>query len=198
MNLSASQRYYAERAAYHAQRYGIDPGLFSALIGSESSWKAYNPSGTGPFGIAQFTKATAKQYGVTRGNPESELDGAARYMSDLLAQEKGDWHAATLAYKGATYSKSHARAASIGWNKMLDFAPRLRQLFDLKTLGPSEDGKYAPDETTPYQLDPRSATPQQIYDAAAADAKVNEYNWLWWGLAIVLGVFSLYSIVRGK
>lgn len=195
MQLSGSKRYYAERAAYYAQRYGIDPALFSALIGSESSWRTYAPSGTGPFGIAQFTGATAKRYSVTRGNPESELDGAARYMRDLLAQKHGNWEAATMDYKGARYSDRHFRDAQIGWRRMLDYAPKLRELFALKELGPKIEGSAPEGEA---QFDPRSATPQQIYDNAAMSAAVDSYAWLAWAFVTLLGAFSLYNIVRGK
>ena len=44
----------------------------------------------GALGLTQFMPATAKQYGVDRNNPLSEIDGTARYMSDLIRQNGGD------------------------------------------------------------------------------------------------------------
>ena len=90
-------------AIHMAQQYGIDPKLFSALIESESSWNPSAVSSTGCTGLAQFCKATAKEYGVTdRQNPWQSLDGAARYLRDLLGRHDGDPAQAIAAYKGVS------------------------------------------------------------------------------------------------
>jgi hypothetical protein len=51
-------------------------------------------------GHFQFREDTAKLYGVTRGNFESEADGAARYLRDLRNKEHGDLKAALFDWNG--------------------------------------------------------------------------------------------------
>jgi hypothetical protein len=111
-------KYWDSRARSVASNYGVDPDFFTTLIGSESAWKTYNPSGTGPIGIGQFTRDTAKEWGVIRGNPESELDGAARYIKYLINRAKGDIQKAVYDYKGHDYDAKHAAAAESAWAKI--------------------------------------------------------------------------------
>jgi soluble lytic murein transglycosylase-like protein len=86
---------YQPIADFAAQKYGIPSGLFSRLIASESSW---NPNAVGPVmkdgttakGIAQFTNATARDYGVDTVDVTSSLMGAAKLLRDRYDRYGGD------------------------------------------------------------------------------------------------------------
>jgi hypothetical protein len=96
---------YQPIADFAAQKYGIPSGLFSRLIASESSW---NPNAVGPVmkdgttakGIAQFTNATARDYGVDTVDVTSSLMGAAKLLRDRFDKYGGDWSKAVASYKG--------------------------------------------------------------------------------------------------
>jgi len=94
---------YKQMAGAAAMRYSIDPAMFQGLIQSESGWNPNAVSRTGATGLGQFTKGTAKMYGLAdRFDPAANLDAAARYMSDLLGRNGGDWSKAIAAYKGVS------------------------------------------------------------------------------------------------
>lgn len=191
MNLSNEQSYWLKRAADVGSNYGLDPIFFSSLIGSESSWRAYNPSGTGPTGLGQFIKSTADEYGVTRGNPESELDGAARYIKDLIARAGGDLREAVYAYKGFGASQSATQGAISGWQHLQNLYPLVS-----KALG---NGLSAMRPIAPP--DPANMTPQQIYNnAVAGNAKqVGDspaVHILMWLLVVTLIILGVYKMVQ--
>lgn len=87
-----------------ANSVGIDPGLFSRLIGSESAFNpvAYNPA-SGAFGIAQFMPGTAAMYGISAADPRDpikELNASASYFKTLMDKFGGNAAQAVAAYKG--------------------------------------------------------------------------------------------------
>lgn len=64
--------------------HNVDPGLLAAVAKNESG---FNPSAVSPVGaqgLMQFMPATAAQFGVDPFNPESAVDGAARYLRQLM------------------------------------------------------------------------------------------------------------------
>lgn len=85
-----------------ASKYGISHDLFRKQLWSESRFKADAKSPTGPLGIAQFTEATGKAYGLLtpedRMDPFKSIDAAGRHVSDLVQQYGGDELKAMLAY----------------------------------------------------------------------------------------------------
>ncbi|NJD08624.1 MAG: lytic transglycosylase domain-containing protein [Methylococcaceae bacterium] len=83
--LDKNRQEYAPLINAAADRYDLDPGLLHAVIRAES---AYNPgamSNKGAAGLMQLMPGTADRYGVRdRFNPQDNIDGGARYLSDLL------------------------------------------------------------------------------------------------------------------
>lgn len=89
-----------------ADAHGVSYDLLRKLAFNESSFNPNAKSKTGPLGIMQFTKGTAKGLGlkVTGGaddarlNPELAIDAGARHLSDLIRKYDGDELKAALAY----------------------------------------------------------------------------------------------------
>lgn len=89
-----------------ADAHGVSYDLLRKLAFNESSFNPKAKSPTGPLGMMQFTKGTAKALGlkVTGGaddarlNPELAIDAGARHLSDLIRKYDGDELKAALAY----------------------------------------------------------------------------------------------------
>ena len=82
-----------------AQRHKVDPKLLHAVIRAES---AYNPkavSHKGAVGLMQLMPQTADRYGVEdREDPNQNIDGGAKYLSDLISMFSSDIRLAVAAY----------------------------------------------------------------------------------------------------
>jgi soluble lytic murein transglycosylase-like protein len=82
-----------------ANKYRLDPALLHAVIRAES---AYNPNAVsvkGAAGLMQLMPATATRYGVRdRLDPVENIEGGARYLSDLLDMFQSDVRLAVAAY----------------------------------------------------------------------------------------------------
>ena len=82
-----------------ASRYRIDPDLLSALVEVESARNPRAVSRAGAVGLTQLMPATAKRFGVRdRTDPESNLEGGARYLAWLLERYEGNIPLALAAY----------------------------------------------------------------------------------------------------
>ena len=77
---------YADLFSRAASRYGVDPSLLAAMASQESGFNSQAVSPAGAQGLMQFMPATAKGLGVNAMDPNSAIDGAARYLSSLTKQ----------------------------------------------------------------------------------------------------------------
>jgi hypothetical protein len=91
---------YKLAATRAAQKFGVDPKIFLAMIQQESGFNPHAHSGAGAQGIAQFMPATAKGYGVNLNDSRvtDDLEGAARYLADNLKKTGGNYHQALSIY----------------------------------------------------------------------------------------------------
>jgi hypothetical protein len=80
------------------QKYGLPLGLLNAVMMAESQGKPGQTSSKGAQGYFQFMPATAKQYGVRVNDLNSEAEGAAKMLSDLLKMTGGDLNKALAGY----------------------------------------------------------------------------------------------------
>lgn len=78
-------------------RHGIPVGLLRGLLEQESSWNPTAKSPTGPLGVAQLSRAAAKDLGVDPLKPLDAIDGAARLLRQHFGAF-GDWSKAVRAY----------------------------------------------------------------------------------------------------
>lgn len=82
-----------------ANKAGIEPSLFEALVGRESSFKVDAVSIAGAKGLAQLMPKTAASLGVTDiFDPKQNLEAGARYLAQMLRQFDGNKELALAAY----------------------------------------------------------------------------------------------------
>ncbi len=91
---------YGEMIQKSAQKHGIPPSIVAGLIETESAWNPKAVSPVGAKGLAQFMDPTAAEFGVSPYNPQSAIDGAAKYLKYLVDFFNGDMRLAIFAYNG--------------------------------------------------------------------------------------------------
>lgn len=113
---------YDSAIVQHAVDAGVDPYLLKALLMQESSLGVNRKSRTGVEGIAQVTKATAKDPGIglrtLKGDPVRSLGDvnddyeairfAAEYLSSLLNRFDGNVEFATTGYNEGPFGKVYS------------------------------------------------------------------------------------------
>jgi hypothetical protein len=77
---------YADLFSRAASRYGVDASLLAAMANQESGFDSQAVSPAGAQGLMQFMPSTAAGLGVNPLDPNSAIDGAARYLSSLKKQ----------------------------------------------------------------------------------------------------------------
>jgi soluble lytic murein transglycosylase-like protein len=77
---------YADLFSRAASRYGVDASVLAAMASQESGFDSQAVSPAGAQGLMQFMPGTAKGLGVNALDPNSAIDGAARYLSSLTKQ----------------------------------------------------------------------------------------------------------------
>ena len=88
---------YLEVAKSAARRHGVPEDLFLRLVQQESGWNARARSHKGALGLAQLMPATARKLGVDPHDPQQNLEGGARYLSQQY-RAFGSWRLALAAY----------------------------------------------------------------------------------------------------
>ena len=82
-----------------AEKYNVDNELIRAMIQVESGWDTEAVSNKGAQGLMQLMPRTAAMLGVTNPfDPEQNIEGGVRYISDLTDKYRGDIEKALAAY----------------------------------------------------------------------------------------------------
>lgn len=98
-----------ELARLAAEKAGIDPVLFKALVQQESGFNPNALSPVGAQGLTQLMPKTAQMLGVRDPfDPVQNLDGGARYLAQMLKQFGGDTSLALAAYNAGPGAVSRA------------------------------------------------------------------------------------------
>ncbi|GHV44695.1 lytic transglycosylase [Synergistales bacterium] len=86
-------------ASRYADEYNIDEELIRALIQVESGWKPDAVSIKGARGLMQLMPRTASMLGVEDSfDPEENIGGGVKYLSQLTDKYRGDIEKALAAY----------------------------------------------------------------------------------------------------
>lgn len=80
------------------EKYNLPSGVLNAVMMAESRGVPNQTSSAGAQGYFQFMPDTAKQYKVKVNDLNSEADGAARMLRDLLKSSNGDLQTALAGY----------------------------------------------------------------------------------------------------
>lgn len=75
---------YADLFRASGARHGVSPALLAAVAKQESGFDASAVSPAGAEGLMQIMPATARELGVDAFDPAQAVDGAARYLRDML------------------------------------------------------------------------------------------------------------------
>lgn len=77
----------------------LEPALIHAVISAESGYNPFARSRKGAAGLMQLMPDTARRYGVkNRLDPAQNIQGGARYLSDLVRMFNNDVQLAVTAY----------------------------------------------------------------------------------------------------
>lgn len=107
-----------------AGKYQVPMPLIKAVIDQESSFQPYAVSSAGAKGLMQLMDSTAKGLGVTDSfDPEQNIHGGARYLSDLLKRYGGDEAMALAAYNAGS-----GRLDRLGITNRAELAAKYRSL----------------------------------------------------------------------
>jgi soluble lytic murein transglycosylase-like protein len=118
---------YDDLFAEAGERYGLDAALIKAVAYAESTFRPGVVSRSGAMGLMQLMPATAEALGVSDPfDPWQNIDGGARYLSQLLNRFDGD---ALLAI--AAYNCGWGRINSRGITDLTD--PAQRELLPAET-----------------------------------------------------------------
>ena len=90
---------YQEYVRAASQKYGVDERLIWAVMEQESGGNKTAVSNAGAQGLMQLMPSTSKEMGVTNPfDPEQNIDGGTKLLSQLLNQWNGDTEAALASY----------------------------------------------------------------------------------------------------
>lgn len=104
LNTDATLDTYFTKAS---QTYGVPKALLEAITMQESSFNPKATSHCGAQGLMQLMPATARSLGVTDAyDPEQNIMGGAKYISQLLAQYNGNTEFALAAYNAGSNNVS--------------------------------------------------------------------------------------------
>lgn len=82
-----------------ARTYQVDAALLHAVISAESGYNPAAVSNKGAVGLMQLMPETARRYGVANSlDPEQNIRGGTKYLSDLLRMFNNNLELAVAAY----------------------------------------------------------------------------------------------------
>jgi hypothetical protein len=91
--------FYDELIRSASKLHRVDPLLIKSVMQVESGFNNFARSRAGAQGLMQLMPATADRYGVTNVfDARANINGAVRYLRDLLAQFRNDRHLALAGY----------------------------------------------------------------------------------------------------
>ena len=146
------------------QKFNLPAGLLNAVMMAESGGNPGQTSRAGAQGYFQFMPDTAAQYKVKVNDLNSEAEGAARMLSDLMKMTNGDLTATLAAYNWGIGNVQRRGIANMP-AETRKYIPKV-----MSYLGGAPTGTAAAPGTAPsvnVAAAVQSGTPQQVADAAS-------------------------------
>jgi soluble lytic murein transglycosylase-like protein len=107
--LSERMSMWEDKLREFCEQYEVDPDLARAVMRMESGGNPNAVSRAGAIGLMQLMPGTARGLGVDPKDPERNLEGGIKYLSQLADKYNGD-HVKTL----AAYNAGPSRVDSYG------------------------------------------------------------------------------------
>lgn len=118
-----------------AQKHDVDPDLLDALVQAESNYNPGAVSRMRAIGLTQLMPGTAQELGVTNPfDPVQNLNGGAKYLSQMIKQFDGDLSLALAAYNaGPGAVRKHGGIPP--FDETRDYVDRVLKLYEAKAGG---------------------------------------------------------------
>lgn len=122
---------YAPHIEAAASEFKVEPALVHAVITAESGYNASAVSRAGAQGLMQLMPQTAARYEVSDAfDPEQNIRGGVRYLSDLLKLFDNDYRLAVAAYNaGENAVLRHGRKIP-PYRETQAYVPKVLRLYE--------------------------------------------------------------------
>ena len=136
---------YASHIEAAAAANNVDAALIRAVISAESGYNPDAVSRKGAVGLMQLMPETARRYNVTNArDPEQNIHGGARYLSDLMQMFDHDPRLAVAAYNAGEQAVIKYGNRIPPFRETLEYVPKVLKSYerDRSGLAPAEASHY--------------------------------------------------------
>ncbi|MFI5385577.1 MAG: lytic transglycosylase domain-containing protein [Fimbriimonadales bacterium] len=120
-----------------ANENGVDPALLDAVVAVESSYDPKCISRAGAMGLTQLMPINVKELGVADPfDPEQNLQGGARQLSQLLAKYPGRLDLALAAYNAGPGAVAKAGGNIPNYTETQNYVKKVMGLYNLRRSQP--------------------------------------------------------------
>jgi hypothetical protein len=125
-----SNALYASHIQAAATANNVDPALIRAVISAESGYNPHAVSRAGAVGLMQLMPETASRYNVANArDPEQNIHGGARYLSDLLQMFNNDVRLAVAAYNAGEQAVMKYGNQIPPYRETQEYVPKVLQFY---------------------------------------------------------------------
>lgn len=112
-----------------ARAYQVDAALLHAVISAESGYNPAAVSSKGAVGLMQLMPETARRYGVGNSfDPEQNIHGGTKYLSDLLQMFNNNIELAVAAYNAGENAVIRHGYSIPPYRETLAYVPKVMKL----------------------------------------------------------------------
>ncbi len=120
-----------------ANENGIDPALLDAIVAVESNYDTRARSGAGALGLTQLMPTNIKELGITDAfDPEQNLQGGARQLSQLMARYHGKLDLVLAAYNAGPTAVDQAGGRIPNYAETQKYVRKVTDLYNLRRAQP--------------------------------------------------------------